>query len=122
MKLAIVGSRTFTDFEFVKKILQYHPCTQIVSGGAKGADMLAKRYAAENGIPIKEFLPNWDKDGRAAGYLRNKQIVNACDELIAFWDGESKGTAHSIRLAEEAGKPVYKYWPPPEDLIEGIGI
>jgi hypothetical protein len=122
MKLAIVGSRNFTNFEFLKQILQYHPCTQIISGGAKGADTLAKQYAAENGIPIKEFLPNWDKYGKSAGYRRNKQIVEACDELVAFWDGESKGTAHSIGIAEESGKPVYKYWPPPEDLLEGIGI
>ena len=124
MKLAIVGSRSFSDYEFMKKILAFHSCTQIISGGAKGADTLAKQYAGENGISITEFLPNWDRDGKAAGFIRNKQIVNACDELVAFWDGESRGTAHSIKLAEEAGKPIYKYWPTDseEDLFEGIGI
>jgi predicted Rossmann fold nucleotide-binding protein DprA/Smf involved in DNA uptake len=124
MKLAVVGSRSFSNYEFLKKILEFHPCTQIISGGAKGADTLARQFAGEKGIPIKEFLPNWDKDGKAAGFIRNKQIVNACDELVAFWDGESRGTAHSIKLAEDAGKPVYKYWQDDseEELFEGIGI
>ncbi|MHA2279769.1 MAG: DUF2493 domain-containing protein [Promethearchaeota archaeon] len=122
MKLAVVGSRSFTNYDFLKKMLAFHECTQIISGGARGADRLAKQYAAECGIPIKEFLPDWDTHGKAAGYIRNKQIVEACDELVAFWDEESRGTQHSINLANEASKPVYKYWPPPEDITEGIGI
>ena len=122
MKLAVVGSRTFHDFEFLKEILQFHVCSQIISGGAQGADRLAKRYAAENGILYREHLPHWDRDGKAAGYIRNKLIVDDCDELVAFWDGTSKGTLYSINLALEGGKPVYKYWPPPEDITEGVGI
>ena len=55
MKLAVIGSRDFDDYEFLKKILVYHPCTQIISGGARGADSLAKKYAKEFNIPIKEF-------------------------------------------------------------------
>lgn len=126
MKLAVVGSRTFTNYGFLKKMLGFHTCTQIISGGAKGADTLAKQYAGENGIPVKEFLPNWERDGKAAGFIRNKQIVNACDELVAFWNSTSRGTKHSIDLAEAAGKPVYIYWPSneidEEKLFEGIGI
>jgi hypothetical protein len=122
MKLAVVGSRSFIDYEFLKKMLAFHECTQIISGGARGADRLAKQYAAENGISIREFLPDWDTHGKSAGYLRNKQIVEACDELVAFWDGESRGTKYSITLAEEANKPVYKYWPPTEDITEGVGL
>lgn len=122
MKLAVVGSRTFTDFEFMKQILDYHPCTHIISGGAKGADTLAKRYAAEKGISMKEFPADWNTHGKSAGYIRNKQIVDACDEVVAFWDGESKGTKHTMTLAEEAGKPVHKYWPEEPDITEGVGI
>ena len=122
MKIAVVGSRDFDDYEFLKKILNYHPCTQIISGGARGADTLAKQYAIEHGIPIKEFIPDWDTHGKSAGYLRNEQIVEACEELVAFWNGVSSGTMHSLRLAEDAGKPVYKYWPPEPDIMEGIGI
>jgi len=122
MKLAIVGSRDFNDYEFLKRIIAHHPCTQIISGGARGADALAKRYATEHGIPIQECMPNWEVYGKSAGFLRNEQIVKACDELVAFWDGKSRGTKHSLTLAENAGKPVYKYWPPEPDLTEGIGI
>ncbi len=122
MKLAVVGSRSFDDYEFLKKILDYHPCTQIISGGARGADTLAKRYAVEHGIPIIEFIPDWDIHGKSAGFLRNEKIVQACDELIAFWDGESRGAKHSITLAENASKPVYKYWSPETDITEGVGI
>lgn len=122
MKLAVVGSRSFDDYEYLKKMLDYHPCTQIISGGARGADRLAKRYATERGLPIKEFLPNWDTYGKSAGYIRNEQIVEACDELVAFWNSISHGTKHSLKLAQDSGKPVYKYWPPEPDLMEGIGI
>lgn len=132
MKIAVVGSRDFDDYEFLKKILNYHlcqagqACTQIISGGARGADTLAKQYAVEHGLDIQEFIPNWDVHGKSAGYLRNEQIVNACDELVAFCvmssDGISPGTKLSIELAEKAGKPVYKYLPPESDIMEGIGI
>ena len=122
MKLAIVGSRDFDDYEFLKKIINYHPCTQIISGGARGADTMAKRYAAEHGIPMQEFFPDWYAHGKSAGFLRNEQIVESCDELVAFWDGKSRGTQHSMTMAEEAGKPVYKYWPPEPDITEGVGI
>ena len=125
MKLAIVGSRSFSNYEFMKEILAFHSCTQIISGGAKGADTLAKQYAGAHGISIVEFLPNWDRDGKAAGFIRNKKIIDACDELVAFWDKKSRGTKSSIDLAENAGKPVYKYWDTDsseEDLFEGIGI
>ncbi len=129
MKLAIVGSRTFDDFEYLKKMLEFHECTQIVSGGATGADRLAKKYALEMQIAFQEYLPNWLEFGKQAGFLRNKLIVDACDELVAFWDGVSRGTKHSLRLAEDAGKPVYIYWSEPKDPlmisdddIEGIGV
>jgi predicted Rossmann fold nucleotide-binding protein DprA/Smf involved in DNA uptake len=124
MKLAIVGSRTFDDYDFMKNMLQYHSFTKIISGGAKGADTLARRYSAEKGISIIEFIPDWETFGKSAGYLRNEKIISTCDELVAFWDKKSKGTGHSVRLAEKAGKPIYIYWPPEKeiDITEGIGI
>lgn len=106
-------------------MLAFHSCTMIISGGAKGADSLAKRYAIEHSIPIREHLPNWELHGKSAGYIRNKQIVDDCDFLVAFWNKKSKGTANSITLAEEAGKLVYKYWPEltgsEDDLLGEIG-
>ncbi len=122
MKIAVVGSRDFDDYEFLKKILDYHPCTKIISGGAPGADTLAKQYSAEKGIPMKEFPANWDVYGKSAGYIRNKQIVEVSDEVVAFWNKKSRGTKHTIDLANDANKPVHIYWPPEPDIMEGIGI
>lgn len=109
VKLAVVGSRSFSDYEFMKSILAWHDCWQIISGGASGADRLAKRYAAEHGKEYVEFLPQWNRYGRSAGYKRNVQIVNAAEEVVAFHDGKSKGTQHTIDIAEEYNKPIYVY-------------
>ena len=100
------------------EILEYHDITMIISGGARGADKMAAEYAVKNGIPYKEFPADWNRHGKSAGYIRNKEIVKNADEVIAFWNGNSKGTAHTIRLAEEAGKPVYKYWSEPDEFAE----
>lgn len=118
MKIAIVGSRSFDNYQFLKKILDWYDIDVVVSGGAKGADRLAARYAVEKGIELKEFLPNWDLHGRAAGFIRNKDIVKYADEVIAFWDGKSKGTAHSIQIAEDSCKPVHKYWSEPDEFAQ----
>lgn len=110
MKLAIVGSRTFSRYGWFKfVVVHYYPiCNieQIVSGGAKGADSLAKRYAKEYDIPYLEFPANWELYGKSAGYRRNIDIVNACDEVLAFWDGVSRGTKHTIDTAKKQGKKV----------------
>lgn len=115
MYIAVVGSRTFNDYEqFQNKFNEYIislkiPSTEItiISGGAKGADSLAEKYSNEilKRKPII-FKAEWKRYGRAAGAIRNKQIVKACDELVAFWDGESKGTKISIDEAIYKGKIV----------------
>lgn len=109
-KMGIIGSRTFTNYQFMREILDSFPFSEIVSGGAKGADSLARRYAEEKNISITEILPEWEKYGKSAGFKRNKLIIGQSDAIIAFWDGKSKGTAHSIRLAKEVGKRVYIFW------------
>jgi len=110
MNLAIVGSRTFNDYSLFCDSIESLRCkvniTSFVSGGAKGADRLAERYADEFSFPITVHLPDWDGLGKGAGYARNITIVNECDILIAFWDGQSKGTKHSIQLALKSGKLV----------------
>ena len=108
--LAIVGSRNFDDYELlltkVDKLVPLHKITMIVSGGAQGADSLGEKYAKNNNIPIKIFKPDWKKFGRSAGIIRNKDIISAADVVIAFWDGESKGTLNSIDLAKKNGKKL----------------
>jgi predicted Rossmann fold nucleotide-binding protein DprA/Smf involved in DNA uptake len=114
MKVAVVGSRNFNDYSYMHEVLQSFDylkfeITEIVSGGARGADSLAERYARENNLPMKVFAAEWDKYGKSAGYKRNKLIVDYADVVFAFWDGESKGTQHSINLAKEQGKLVNVY-------------
>ena len=101
MRLAIIGSRTCPPVD-IASYLHFVPDT-IVSGGAKGADTYAKEYALKNGIPIIEFLPDYRKYGRKAPLMRNFQIVDNCDYLLAFWDGVSRGTKFTIDYAVKRG-------------------
>jgi hypothetical protein len=123
INLGVVGSRGFNDYDFMCDILQWYEVKSITSGGAPGADRLAARYAIEHQIPLKEFLAEWDKLGKRAGYVRNEKIVDAVDEIVAFWDTKSKGTKHTIDIAEREGKPVAIYWPDYEDdFLMNIGF
>ncbi len=102
-RLAIVGSRNCPPID-IASFLPFSPTT-IVSGGAKGADTLAKEFAKENNLPIIEYLPDYKTHGRQAPILRNIQIVENCDFLIAFWDGTSRGTKFTIDYARKKGVP-----------------
>lgn len=105
MKVGIVGSRGFNDYKLVVETLREIPqINLIVSGGAKGADTLGEMYAKHNDIPTMIFPPLWDKYGKSAGFIRNKDIVENSDIVIAFWDGNSKGTHSTIQLCEKMGK------------------
>jgi ABC-type enterochelin transport system substrate-binding protein len=101
--LAIVGSRTFNDYDTLSKIttklVAHFNITKIVSGGAAGADTLASKYAKEHSIELVEFIPDWQLHGKSAGFKRNLDIVNNANVVIAFWDGSSKGTKHSIDIS-----------------------
>lgn len=110
MTLAIVGSRGYDNYkEFyleLNVILKEHKINTFVSGGAKGADTMAEQYAKEHGIKILVLKPNWKKYGKKAGFLRNNEIIQKCDVVVAFWDGSSHGTKHSIQLAKKLSKPI----------------
>ncbi len=106
----VVGSRSFTDYEFLKRkldhVLQNHKKITIVSGGADGADKLAELYAKEHNYSLYVFPADWDKYGRAAGPIRNEQMQAFIAQFpkrgcVAFWDGQSRGTATNFKLAEE---------------------
>lgn len=104
MKIAIIGSRNLT----VEDFQNYLPdnVTEIVSGGAKGIDACAKKYAIENKIKLTEFLPEYAKYSKAAPIKRNLQIIEYADEVLAFWDGISKGTKSVIENCKKKNKPV----------------
>ncbi len=105
MKVIIAGGRDFDNYERLKLVCDFtlvrYADIEIVSGGCKGADMLGERYAKENNYPIKRFDANWDKNGKAAGPIRNKEMAEYADALICFWDGASKGTKSMIDLANK---------------------
>jgi len=82
---------------------------EVVSGGAKGADYLGEEYAKRNKIDLTIFPAKWDDFGRSAGYIRNSEMADYADALIALWDGVSKGTKHMIDLAKSKSLKVYIY-------------
>ena len=102
MRIAIVGSRSI----MIDNLGDYiENVTEIVSGGANGVDKCAANYAKDRRIKLTEFLPEYDKYGKAAPIVRNKRIVDYADKVIVFWDGKSKGSLSVIKYAEKIGKP-----------------
>jgi YspA, cpYpsA-related SLOG family len=111
-RIIIAGGRDFTDYNSLAyHVSEYrdansvHDCI-IVSGTARGADKLGELYAINYALPIKEFPADWDKHGKAAGHIRNKEMAEYAGHLIAFWDGKSRGTANMIKQAEEHGLKI----------------
>ncbi len=107
MKIAIVGSRDFKPLDRVRDYVKALPAGSIViSGGARGVDSAAEEAAKEAHLTTFIFPADWNQFGKRAGYLRNIDIVNAADKVVAFWDRTSRGTKHSMDLAVKAGKPL----------------
>lgn len=112
MKIAIVGSRKFNDYPLLKNVVkdfidhQNDVKITIVSGGAKGADALAEKFAQEFEFEMKIFHPNWEQLGNKACSARNTQIVAFSDIVFAFWDGKSPGTNDSITKAKQMHKQL----------------
>lgn len=109
-KVIIAGSRGFSDFPLLyakcEEILESQTDIEIVSGTARGADKLGEHYASLKGYSVRQFPADWSK-GRSAGFIRNVEMANYSDCLIAFWDGASRGTKHMIDLATERGLSVH---------------
>ncbi len=101
MRIAIVGSRSIDKVDIGKYV---SPCDEIVSGGAKGVDRCAAEYARNNDLKLTEFLPQYERYGRAAPVVRNKEIVDYADKIIVFWNGSSNGSLSVIKYAEKIGK------------------
>jgi hypothetical protein len=109
MKWIIAGSRSLSSRETV-----YHECnrhiildaTEVVSGTARGADRIGEQWAEENNIPVRRFPADWNEYGKAAGMIRNAQMAEYADGLIAFWNGQSRGTKNMIDIATDKGLKV----------------
>jgi hypothetical protein len=120
MRLAIIGNRNFTDearFEkCVAEALATWECERpdkIVSGGARGADSLAEQWARRNGFAEEDIIvhaANWKRDGKAAGIIRNYDIVRDATHFLAFPSRSGRGTQHTIGVAQGKGKPVIVHY------------
>lgn len=108
--LGVVGGRDFNDYKLMETTLdgfiQSSVDYVIVSGGAKGADQLAEKYAEKKGYDMIIYTPKWSQ-GKMAGPLRNQKIVDKSDEIVAFWDGKTPGTKSTIQIARKCEKPVH---------------
>ena len=111
LALAVVGSRDFSNYlllkEEIEKLPEFSLITEIISGGAKGADTLGALYARDSQLQLTEYIPMWSKYGKSAGFKRNTLIIQNADIVIAFWDGTSKGTLSSIELAKKYNKKLH---------------
>ena len=110
MKLAVIGSRSFNSYAWLEQCLLRSfgvaDIEAVISGGARGADALAARFAYCHSLPLITIRADWETHGRKAGPIRNSEIVAQADVLVAFWDGASAGTRDSIAKARAAGKRV----------------
>lgn len=111
MKLIIAGCRDLIDWEVVHEGIMkctWGPqVTEVVSGGASGVDYIGEALAEKSGLPVKKFPADWKKHGRAAGPIRNRQMAEYADALLAVWDGKSRGTQNMIEEMQKLGKPTY---------------
>lgn len=109
MKVAVTGSRGLhpTDAELAAMLPE--GTTEIVSGGATGVDQAAARYARAHGLKLTELRPDYKTWGKIAPLIRNSQIVDEADEVLAIWDGLSKGTQDTMKKARAKGKPLHIY-------------
>jgi hypothetical protein len=101
MKVAVIGSRGVE-----VPVAPYIPkeCTAIISGGARGVDRCAMRYARSKGLEFVEIKPDYRRHGRGAPLRRNNKIVDMADMVVAVWDGKSKGTKYVIEQCSKTGK------------------
>lgn len=118
MKLIIAGGRDFEDkvsactefLNFARELNtgfhKVNPITEIVSGGARGADRCGEYVAQFFCLPVKQFIPDWDGLGKKAGHVRNREMGDYADALLAFWDGKSTGTKGMIEYAQKKGLKV----------------
>ena len=119
--VVIAGSRSITDYSafetqmsLVMDVMYGVPVEErgevkpvIISGTARGPDQLGERWAENRGFTVLRMPADWNKHGKKAGYIRNQKMVTASDAVVVFWDGESRGTRHTINLAKDMDKPLY---------------
>ena len=108
VKAIVAGGRDFDDSTRLMNVLDdlFPDGAEIVSGGARGADKLGEVYAGQKGLPLKLFPADWEKNGKAAGHIRNREMGDYATHLVAFWDGKSRGTQGMLKYAEKKNLTV----------------
>ena len=111
MKTIIAGSREITDYKIIRRAIKKSgfKITEVVSGTARGVDTLGEEYAEKHNIPIKQFSADWDRYKNAAGHMRNVEMSQYAQALIAIWDGKSPGTKNMIINAQKRDLKVFIY-------------
>lgn len=106
MRVIIAGSRDFCNRRLVDETMEKYKAevTAICCGGARGADSLGRAWARDNKIEVLNFPAQWDLYGKAAGPIRNYEMAQAADFLVAFWDDKSRGTKNMIESMRRLGK------------------
>ena len=109
MRVVIAGSRGFHDYDWLQLLIKKADIyiDEVVSGGATGVDKMGERWATENNIKIKQFIPDWDTHGKSAGPIRNAEMAEYCHAAIIIWDGSSKGTFNMIDNIRRLKKPLF---------------
>lgn len=109
MKTIIAGSRTITSRKLIDAVMMNYPSpiTEVVCGTAKGVDTLGEEWAHSRDIPVKYFPADWDKYGKKAGPLRNKEMAEYADAAVIIWDGQSRGTKNMINIMTKMNKPMW---------------
>ena len=104
MKLLIIGSRSIVDFDLEDHVPD--DVDLIISGGARGMDTVAERYADSHSIEKHIIRPQYERYGRGAPLKRNEEMVELCDAVLAVWDGNSRGTKYTLDYARKKGKKI----------------
>jgi hypothetical protein len=119
VKTIIAGSRDIEDYGWVCAAVEESgfTVTEVVSGGAHGVDHQGERWGHYRDIPVKVFPADWKKYGKGAGPVRNRQMADYAEALIAVWDGASKGTENMIREAKARDLKVFVYRCPPHAKV-----
>ena len=109
MKVIIAGGRMGVSYDEVVAAIKASgfEITEVVSGCAAGVDTHGEQWAAENHIPVVKFPADWQKYDRSAGPIRNSEMAEYADALIAIWDGGSRGTANMIGEMKAKSKAIF---------------
>jgi hypothetical protein len=109
MRTLVCGSRDFVDGPLIFKTLDVMKptITCVIAGGARGPDTIAVEWAKLRGVAYEIYPAQWGRNGKAAGFIRNREMIEVCEQVVAFWDGRSHGTKNTIQRAQSHNLPLF---------------